>query len=108
MTKNILLKFAKKGINLSPDAYKKVMASENPVNFASELIVKLKGGNFKPGDLISVDGDVIDEITGNKTAKTTADEKDKGEFKTFGLALTIIYMDVVPWTYGEIYFASKE
>ena len=79
MTKNILLKFAKKGINLSPDAYKKVMASENPVNFASELIVKLKGGNFKPGDLISVDGDVIDEITGNKTAKTTADEKDKGE-----------------------------
>ena len=33
--------FAKKGINLSPDAYAKVMKSDNPVNLASELIVKL-------------------------------------------------------------------
>jgi DNA polymerase II small subunit len=79
MTNNILLKFAKKGINLSPDAYKKVMASENPTNFASELIVKLKSNNFKPGDLISVNGDVIDEITGNKTAGTAGNEKDDVE-----------------------------
>ena len=65
MTKNILLKFAKKGINLSPDAYAKVMESDNPVNFSSELIVKLKSSDFKPVDLISVNGKTIDEITGN-------------------------------------------
>ena len=56
MTNNILLKFAKKGINLSPDAYEKVMKSENPLNFASDLIVKLKSSDFKPVDLISISG----------------------------------------------------
>jgi DNA polymerase II small subunit len=65
MTNQILLKFAKKGINLSPDAYAKVMESDNPTSLASELIVKLKSSNFKPVDLISVNGKTIDEITGN-------------------------------------------
>ena len=65
MTNNILLKFAKKGINLSPDAYEKVMKSENPLNFASDLIVKLKSSDFKPVDLISISGKTVDEITGN-------------------------------------------
>ena len=68
MTNNILLKFAKKGINLSPDAYAKVMKSDNPVNFTSDLIVKLKSSDFKPVDLISVSGKTIDEITGNETS----------------------------------------
>ncbi|WP_295612301.1 DNA-directed DNA polymerase II small subunit [uncultured Methanobrevibacter sp.] len=72
MTNNILLKFAKKGINLSPDAYAKVMKSDNPVNLASELIVKLKSNDFKPVDLISVNGKTIDEITGN--ISTSSDE----------------------------------
>jgi DNA polymerase II small subunit len=70
MTNNILLKFAKKGINLSPDAYAKVMKSNNPVNLASELIVKLKSSDFKPVDLISVNGKTIDELTGNITASS--------------------------------------
>ena len=65
MTNNILLKFAKKGINLSPDAYEKVMKSDNPLNFASNLIVKLKSSDFKPVDLISISGKTVDEITGN-------------------------------------------
>ena len=65
MTNNILLKFAKKGINLSPDAYEKVMKSDNPLNFASDLIVKLKSSDFKPVDLISISGKTVDEITGN-------------------------------------------
>ena len=73
MTKNILLKFAKKGINLSPDAYAKVMKSDNPINFASDLIVKLKSSNFKPADLISVSGETIDEITGNETSQSGDD-----------------------------------
>ena len=73
MTKNILLKFAKKGINLSPDAYAKVMKSDNPINLASDLIVKLKSSNFKPADLISVSGKTIDEITGNETSQSDDD-----------------------------------
>ena len=72
MTNQILLKFAKKGINLSPDAYAKVMKSDNPVNLASELIVKLKSNDFKPVDLISVNGKTIDEISGN--ISTSSDE----------------------------------
>ncbi len=76
MTNNILLKFAKKGINLSPDAYAKVMKSENPLNLASELIVKLKSSNFKPADLISVSGKTIDEITGNIATSSEESSKD--------------------------------
>ena len=40
-TNKILLKFAKKGINLSPEAYENVMNAEDPLNYASSLIVKL-------------------------------------------------------------------
>ena len=76
MTNNILLKFAKKGINLSPDAYKKVMSSDNPLNFASDLIVKLKSSDFKPVDLISVNGKTVDEITGNKTIEDDTKSDD--------------------------------
>ena len=76
MPNNILLKFAKKGINLSPDAYKKVMSSDNPLNFASDLIVKLKSSDFKPVDLISVNGKTVDEITGNKTIEDDTKSDD--------------------------------
>ena len=76
MTNNILLKFAKKGINLSPDAYAKVMKSDNPVNFASDIIVKLKSSDFKPADLISVSGKTIDEITGNENSQSNDDDSE--------------------------------
>ncbi|WP_458455056.1 DNA-directed DNA polymerase II small subunit [Methanobrevibacter sp.] len=66
-TNKILLKFAKKGINLSPEAYEKVINAENPLNFASNLIVKLKGDKFTSKDLVSVSGETIDEITGVKS-----------------------------------------
>ena len=75
MTNQILLKFAKKGINLSPDAYAKVMESDNPTSLASELIVKLKSSNFNPVDLISVNGKTIDEITGNISPSSEELEK---------------------------------
>ena len=58
----ILLKFAKKGINLSPEAYDKVINAENPLDFASSLIVKLKGDKFSSKDLVSVSGETVDEI----------------------------------------------
>ena len=67
-TNKILLKFAKKGINLSPEAYEKVVNSENPLNFASNLIVKLKSDKFTSKDLVSVSGETIDEVLGKKPA----------------------------------------
>ncbi len=76
-TNKILLKFAKKGINLSPEAYNMVINAENPLDFASSLIVKLKGDKFSSKDLVSVSGETIDELLGN-TAKT-----DKTSQKTF-------------------------
>ena len=66
-TNKILLKFAKKGINLSPEAYDKVMKADNPLDFASTLIVKLKSDKFTSKDLVCVNGETIDEITGVKT-----------------------------------------
>ena len=65
-TNKILLKFAKKGINLSPEAYGKVMNAKNPIDFASNLIVKLKSDKFTSKDLVSVSGETIDEILGFK------------------------------------------
>ena len=81
-TNKILLKFAKKGINLSPEAYDKVINAENPTDFASTLIVKLKSDKFTSKDLISVSGETVDEITGVKkevknTQKTLTKEVDK-------------------------------
>ena len=69
-TSKILLKFAKKGINLSPEAYNRVINAENPTDFASSLIVKLKGDKFTSKDLVSVSGEMVDEITGTKKEKT--------------------------------------
>lgn len=74
-TNKILLKFAKKGINLSPEAYDKVINAENPLDFASSLIVKLKSDKFSSKDLVSVNGQTIDEITGNVTKADITNEK---------------------------------
>ena len=74
-TNKILLKFAKKGINLSPKAYDKVINAENPIDFASSLIVKLKGDKFSSKDLVSVSGETIDEITGNVKKTDISNQK---------------------------------
>ena len=78
-TNKILLKFAKKGINLSPDAYKKVINAKNPLDFASSLIVKLKSDNYSSKDLVSVSGEIIDEITGVKVAENKTQELEKSK-----------------------------
>ncbi len=83
-TNKILLKFAKKGINLSPEAYDKVINAENPLDFASSLIVKLKSDKFTSKDLVSVSGEMVDEINGVKkedevNQKTLTDDKPQGE-----------------------------
>ena len=74
-TNKILLKFAKKGINLSPEAYDKVINAENPLDFASSLIVKLKGDKFSSKDLVCVSGETIDEITGNVKKTDTSNQE---------------------------------
>ena len=87
-TNKILLKFAKKGINLSPEAYEKVINAENPVNFSSNIIVKLKGDKFSSKDLVSVSGETIDEICGISKKKDDVNQKtlieadEKEETKT--------------------------
>ena len=74
-TNKILLKFAKKGINLSPEAYAKVINAENPLDFASSLIVKLKSDKLNSKDLVSVDSETIDKLTGTKQNKDTTNQK---------------------------------
>ena len=74
-TNKILLKFAKKGINLSPEAFDKVINAENPLDFASSIIVKLKGDKFSSKDLVSVSGETIDEITGNVKKTDNTNQK---------------------------------
>ena len=91
-TNKILLKFAKKGINLSPEAYENVMNAEDPLKYASSLIVKLKSDKFSSKDLVSVSGDMIDEINGVKkqepvnqktlTPEETPEPEIKKEVKT--------------------------
>ncbi|WP_298498988.1 DNA-directed DNA polymerase II small subunit [uncultured Methanobrevibacter sp.] len=81
-TNKILLKFAKKGINLSPEAYDKVINAENPLDFASSLIVKLKGDKFSSKDLVSVSGQTVDEITGNVVKTETTTQKTITEVKS--------------------------
>ena len=39
MTAEILIKFARKGIILSPEAYDLIKNSKNPINLSSEIIV---------------------------------------------------------------------
>lgn len=85
-TNKILLKFAKKGINLSPEAYNIVNNAENPLDFASSLIVKLKSDKYSSKDLVSVSEDIINEITGkqkenNIIQKTLGHSVDKKEIE---------------------------
>lgn len=78
MSTKILMKCAKKGINLSPSAYTKVMEDEDPINFISSVIIKLKSSNYDTNDLISVSGEIIDEI--KKELNTSiSSEKSKGK-----------------------------
>ena len=81
-TNKILLKFAKKGINLSPEAYNRVIKAENPLDFASSIIVKLKGDDFSPKDLVSVSGETIDEITDKKSPAGDSHEKTDNNQQT--------------------------
>ena len=63
MTAEILIKFARKGIILSPEAYDLIINSENPLNLSSEIIVKLKSGNYSK-DMVPVDVNTLKSMKG--------------------------------------------
>lgn len=76
MSSKVLMKCGKKGINLSPSAYSKVMEVEDPINFISSVIIKLKSGNYSSNELISVSGETIDEIKKELNIPTPSKEKE--------------------------------
>ena len=86
MTAEILIKFARKGIILSPEAYDLIKNSKNPINLSSEIIVKLKSGNYAK-DMVPVDVDTIMKMEGlNLEMKSPVkDEKPKAEEKAVEL-----------------------
>lgn len=61
MKSKILLKFAKKEINLSPKAFNLIINSKDPINLSSSIILKLKS-NYPKEDLVSVNEEIIKEI----------------------------------------------
>ncbi len=80
MTAEILIKFARKGIILSPEAYDLIRNSKNPINLSSEIIVKLKSGNYAK-DMVPIDVNTIMKMEGlNLEMKSPIkDEKPKVE-----------------------------
>ncbi|MCC7554201.1 MAG: DNA-directed DNA polymerase II small subunit [Methanobacteriaceae archaeon] len=80
MSQKILKKFAKKGINLSPGAYKKIIGLDDPVNFSSNLIVKLKSDKYKNKDLLSIKEEIVDDLI--NSTNNMEDKADKSENDT--------------------------
>lgn len=62
MTTEVLFKFAKKNINLSPEAYYLINNLDDPLDFSSSLIVKLKSQEFSKEDLISLRVDIVEDF----------------------------------------------
>ena len=62
MSSEILLKFAKKGFNLSPAAYSKILESNDPLTLTSSIIVKLKSSDLTKDDFVSVNEDIIERL----------------------------------------------
>ena len=63
MTAELLIKFARKGIILSPEAYDLIKNSKNPINLSSEIIVKLKSGNYSK-EMVPVDVETLKRMEG--------------------------------------------
>ena len=75
MTAEILIKFARKGIILSPEAYQLIVNSENPLNLSSEIIVKLKSGNYSK-DMVPVDVNTLKSMKGLNIKFNDSDKKE--------------------------------
>ncbi|MCL2114808.1 MAG: DNA-directed DNA polymerase II small subunit [Methanobrevibacter sp.] len=62
MSTKILFKFIEKGINLSPDAYNKILSLKDPLEFTSSFIIEFKSQKYSKNDLISLDESIVDEF----------------------------------------------
>lgn len=62
MTTEILFKFAKKNINLSPKAYQLINGLDDPLDFSSSLIVKLKSQKFSEDDKSSLNVQIVENF----------------------------------------------
>lgn len=83
MSTKVLMKCAKKGINLSPEAYDIILDQEDPFDFISSVIVKLKSEDYSKNDLISVNKEIILDILKNlKTSISTVKSDEKIEANT--------------------------
>ncbi|MCL2156889.1 MAG: DNA-directed DNA polymerase II small subunit [Methanobrevibacter sp.] len=79
MTVKILFKFVEKGINLSPDAYNKILTLNDPLNFTSSLIEQIENNENSNSDLVSLDESIIEEFIkkfGLDTSKRNNDESE--------------------------------
>lgn len=76
MSAEILIKFARKGIILSPEAYELIKNSENPINLSSDIIVKLKSGNYSK-DMVPVNLETLEKMGLN--IKMKRDKVDIGQ-----------------------------
>ena len=76
MSAEILIKFARKGIILSPEAYELIKNSENPINLSSDIIVKLKSGNYSK-DMVPVNLETLEKMGLN--IKMKRDKVDLGQ-----------------------------
>ena len=62
MTAETLLKFARKGIILSPGAYDLIQGSKNPLDLSSSIILKLKSGKYSNEELVPVSVEQVKEM----------------------------------------------
>ena len=74
MSAEILIKFARKGIILSLEAYELIKNSDNPINLSSDIIVKLKSGNYS-NDMVPVNLETLKKMGLNVNIKRDSVEK---------------------------------
>ena len=78
MTAETLLKFARKGIILSPGAYDLIQGSKNPLDLSSSIILKLKSGKYSNEELVPVSVEQIKEMMKELGIKIKDNEINQG------------------------------
>ena len=78
MTAETLLKFARKGIILSPGAYDLIQGSKNPLDLSSSIILKLKSGKYSNEELVPVSVEQIKEMMKELGIKIEDNEINQG------------------------------
>ncbi|MDR1820647.1 MAG: DNA-directed DNA polymerase II small subunit [Methanobrevibacter sp.] len=72
--KEVIYKFAEKGINISPEVYEQIMKLENPLIFTTDLILKIRS-KFSRKELFHIDEEFLSEYLDEDTNKDNIDNK---------------------------------